>query len=188
MKLKYHILLATVLIALFNCTVVFGEPPVIYDAGSAHTKPITEYLRIFAAPTKFTLPRDPKVKQRIIDDLKARAAAAGTASGVQVPIITPSLHPGAFRSRDAFFPNLIQPLFIVGSDPRSLAWLKQWRDVLYKLGAIGWVVQAHDAADLKAIATAGHGMKFMAMSGKGISHIFGIKTYPVLISQRAIEQ
>jgi integrating conjugative element protein (TIGR03765 family) len=76
----------------------------------------------------------------------------------------------------------------VGADANSLAWLRTWREVLFNVGAVGWVVQAEDAGELRAIAEAGRGLRMMTLDGESIPEVFGVSSYPVLITSRAIEQ
>lgn len=163
-------------------------PVLIYDAGPQHTQSMNAYLRVLHKPPKFVLPDDPEARARIQRDLQRRARQQGHYGGVRVPIRTHTLTPQRIDSKDAYFPNLSVPLFVVGADPVSLAWLKQWREALLKVGAVGWVVQAESAQELRAVAEAGAGLRFMAMPGDALADIFGVNGYPVLISERAIEQ
>lgn len=167
---------------------VSAAPVVIHDAGVDKTQPMEKYMRIFHKPAQFTLPDDPVALARLKKDLLTRAAKHGGTSSVRVPIRTTNMRPEKTETRDAYFPNLSIPLFIVGADPASLSWLRHWHDALAKSGAVGWVVQAETAEELKAIADAGAGLRLLVMSGESLPGIFGVNTYPVLISERAIEQ
>ncbi|MFZ5603091.1 MAG: PFL_4695 family integrating conjugative element protein [Pseudomonadota bacterium] len=146
------------------------------------------YLRVFKAPVRFSLPDSAENRRALQQEIAARAKAHGNAGGVRVPIRTANMQPARIESRDAYFPNLITPVFIVGADANSLAWLRTWRDALLKVGAIGWVVQAENADELRAIAEAGHGLRLMTLEGESIPEVFGLSSYPVLITSRAIEQ
>lgn len=167
---------------------VGASPQIIYDAGETKTQSMETYLRVLRKPAQFVLPDDPETRARIQQDLLARAAEHGGYGGVRVPIRTRTMTPQRLTSKDAYFPNLSIPLFIVGADAMSLSWLQQWREALLKVGAVGWVVQAENEAELRAVAQAGAGLRFMALPGDPLSEIFGVNGYPVLISERAIEQ
>lgn len=174
--------------AVVYTNIIHAAPNVIFDAGEKHSQSMETYLRVFKKPSQFVLPDDPASRERIRQELLDRAKIHGGYGGVRVPIRTSALSPMRIESRDAYFPNLMTPLFVVGADSVSLAWLKQWREALLKVGAVGWVVQAENAEELRAIAEAGAGLRFMAMSGDALTEVFGVNGYPVLISQRAIEQ
>lgn len=180
----------TLLLALLLPLVasVSAAPRMLYDASEGASQPIDPYLRVLRKSAQFVLPDDPATRSKIQQDLLAIGRKHGGYSGVHVPIRTSNLVPGRTTTRDAYFPNLAMPLFVVGADPLSLAWLKQWRTALVKVGAVGWVVQAENEQELRAVAEAGAGLRFMAAPGNALTGVFGIEVYPVLISERAIEQ
>lgn len=180
-------MMATAL-TVFTAVPIGAAPVVIYDAGEKSTQSMEAYMRVLRKPAQFVLPDDPETRARIQQDLLDRAKEHGGYGGVRVPIRTSTMTPQRIASKDAYFPNLTMPIFIVGADPVSLAWLKQWREALLRVGAVGWVVQADDAQELRAVAEAGAGLRFMAMPGDALPDIFGVNGYPVLISERAIEQ
>jgi integrating conjugative element protein (TIGR03765 family) len=167
---------------------VSAAPVVIHDAGPEHTQSMETYMRIFKAPARFSLPDSAENRKALQQEIAARAKAHGHAGGVRVPIRTSNMRPARIESRDAYFPNLVTPVFIVGADANSLAWLRTWREVLFNVGAVGWVVQAEDAGELRAIAEAGRGLRMMTLDGESIPEVFGVSSYPVLITSRAIEQ
>lgn len=167
---------------------VTAAPVIIHDAGPERTQSMETYLRIFKAPARFSLPDSAENRSALQQEIAARAKAHGNAGGVRVPIRTTNMHPTRIESRDAYFPNLITPIFIVGADANSLAWLRTWRYALLKVGAMGWVVQAENADELRAIAEAGRGLRLMTLTGESIPEVFGLSSYPVLITSRAIEQ
>lgn len=187
-KKKKNQVVAVAVSCLFWVGGMQAAPVVLHEGGEGATQSMATYLSVLNKPAQFSLPDDPEARQRIVQELQMRAAAQGGAGAVRVPIRTRTLTPQTVKSQDAYFPNLLTPVFIVGADPFSLNWLKQWREALLKAGAVGWLVQAENAEDLKAVAEAGAGLRFMAMQGDALSQIFGINAYPVLISARAIEQ
>lgn len=164
----------------------YAAPVVLHDSGN--TESMENYTRVFSKPAKFVLPKDPQVIANIRNEIDRKIKAHGSANTVRIPIRTAGLQPGKFNSIDAYFPNLSLPIFVVGADPLSLEWLRKRRSTLAKVGAIGWVVQAESTADVRAIAEAGAGLRFIAFGGNNLQKLFGVSTYPVLISERSMEQ
>lgn len=166
----------------------FAEPTVIYDAGPAQSQSMEAYVRILSTPKRFQIPKDAKSMAFLQQKISEKMQTYGGSRFVRVPIRTPNMRPARIESKDAYFANMITPIFIVGADANSLQWLRVWRDQLARVGAIGWVVQAENEHELRAIADAGRGLRMMTMSGESIPQVFGISSYPVLISNRSIEQ
>ena len=95
-----------------------GSPlTVIYDSGD--TLPIAPYLPRRSEPQ----PKQPK-------QLSVNKA-------FQLPIETPSMSSGEVKVTAKALKYLQQPLFLVGADARSKAWLEAKRDQLVKLNAVG---------------------------------------------------
>ncbi|MCP5024376.1 MAG: integrating conjugative element protein, partial [bacterium] len=81
-----------------------------------------------------------------------------------------------------------RPFFLIGSDAQSRQWLKDNRDRLKEIGAVGMLVQADTVDDLHAIAKLANGLSILPAAGSDIAQALGIKRYPVLISAHGIEQ
>lgn len=180
-----RLLSAIIAFMIPNCAL--SAPVVIYDSGKS--QPIDNYVSVFEGPKRFSPPTDPQAVARLQLELKRRMEVAGEkAYSVQVPINSTVWKAGKIVSRDAYYPNLMRPIFVVGADETSLAWLKKWRAQLKEKKAIGWIVQAKNEQELRAIDAAGAGLMFMAVGGEKISKLFNLNSYPVLISSRSIEQ
>src|SRR5690606_8963302 len=67
-----------------------------------------------------------------------------------LPVTSPSLSPGEVQSRTLPLPALTR-LFLVGDDPRSLAWLEHHAEQLRQLGAAGLAVEVEDMSALERI-------------------------------------
>lgn len=104
-----------------------------------------------------------------------------------LPIRSPGLTPGTVQPRSLEV-KVSRPVFLVGSDRRSLAWLQQHKDQLRELGAVGLLVQAETTADLRAIARIADGLQIAPASGTSIAKAVGVSHYPVLIGPTGIEQ
>lgn len=105
-----------------------------------------------------------------------------------LPIRTPEMTPGPVAARAVDAKMLDRPFFILGSDRRSQAWLASHRDRLIQLQAVGLLVQAETAADLRAIADLGVGIRIAPVPGSDLATRLGLKHYPVLISSGWVEQ
>ncbi|MGH8646105.1 MAG: PFL_4695 family integrating conjugative element protein [Gammaproteobacteria bacterium] len=103
-----------------------------------------------------------------------------------LPIRSPSLTPGPVEAR--YHPTrLLQPVFLVGADPGSLAWLEANRERLKHLHAIGMLVQAENEAELSQAIAAAQGLPLIPASGEAFATALGISHYPVLITREGFE-
>lgn len=184
---RYMQVLACAALALVAAPSVLAAPSVVFDAGAAFSEPITRYTHVLDPQKRFQVPEDPAAKQRLQQQLLERIREHG-GQMIRLPIRTPSMSPAPIKTQDAYFANLLMPIFVVGADQHSLQWLRAWHQTLVRVGAMGWVVQAENAEDLQAIAEAGKGLRMLTLSGDAIPKIFGVSSYPVLITSRSIEQ
>lgn len=104
-----------------------------------------------------------------------------------LPVSSPSLSPGEVQPRDLQLPALTR-LFLVGDDPRSLAWLEHHAEQLRQLGAAGLAVQVADMQALQRIRAAGPGLTILPVSGEDIARRLDLRHYPVLIRTDRLEQ
>jgi len=151
--------------------VVIAAPEVIYDSGQ--TKPMSQYLVSI------------KVTQR------AKTIQIPTANNPQLsrfPIRTPSLTPGLVESQQVKFPHLPRPVFLLGNDDTSKAWLKQYRSRLIEAHAIGLIVNADNESDVQAVRQIGGSIELVAAPAESLAKQLNLKHYPVLISKSRIEQ
>jgi integrating conjugative element protein (TIGR03765 family) len=122
-------------------------------------------------------------------DIKDAKPLQGPITEAQMlPVISKKLSPGRVESRTANATGLMQPLFLVGADDLSLAWLKQRSAILKEIGAVGMVVNVSDANSLAALRKAADGLELLPACGDDIAGILGIENYPVLITRTGIEQ
>lgn len=104
-----------------------------------------------------------------------------------LPIRSPSLRPGPVEPRAINLPG-ITALFLIGDDPRSLAWLQQRMPDLQRLGAAGLVVNVESAKALQALRDRAPGLSLTPVPGDDLAARLGLSRYPVLITATAIEQ
>lgn len=104
-----------------------------------------------------------------------------------LPVHSARLTPGAVPRRTLDLPG-ITPLFLVGQDPASLAWLAQHTQALQDLGASGLAVEVADAQALRRIQAAAPGLNIWPVSGDDIAERLELEHYPVLITPTGLEQ
>ncbi len=148
---------------------------IIYDNGN--TQPIAPFLGVFE-------PADESPQQSPVPT-KPQLGAADP--GAWLPIQSPGLIPGLVQARSHDRP-FARPFFLIGSDARSRQWLRDHRERLKEIGAVGMLVQADILEDLHAIAELADGLSILPASASDIAKALGISHYPVLITAHGIEQ
>lgn len=103
-----------------------------------------------------------------------------------LPITTPILSPGNIAERAVNLPHLVRPLFLLGSDALSLAWLRQHHDRLQQCHAIGIVVEVSDSQTWERITHSAQGLPLIPMTGTELARRFHLRHYPVLIEPQRI--
>ncbi|EKE2802715.1 integrating conjugative element protein [Salmonella enterica subsp. enterica serovar Hato] len=126
--------------------------------------------------------------------LVATAAIAGPAVPMQaldearlLPVITHTLHPGQQPRLALNLPGMT-PLFLIGDDPLSTEWLRQHRDTLKTLHATGLVVNVTTLARLNALRTIAPALTLLPVSADDMAKHLPITAYPVLITDKGLEQ
>jgi integrating conjugative element protein (TIGR03765 family) len=89
---------------------------------------------------------------------------------------------------EGYFPRLIFPVCIVGDDELSLTWLERNREHLGQSGAHCFVVSARSAQSAAPLIELLQGIPSYPANGDAIADYFGIKHYPVLITDRYASQ
>ncbi len=115
-------------------------------------------------------------------------APTGRRSDVDMlPVRSPLLTPGEVTRRVIQAPTL-NPIFLVGDDARSRAWLRLRIDTLRKLGAIGLVVNVESSAALDALRRFAPGLRLAPTPADDLARRLGLSHYPALITATGIEQ
>ncbi|WP_337261524.1 MULTISPECIES: integrating conjugative element protein [unclassified Serratia (in: enterobacteria)] len=104
-----------------------------------------------------------------------------------MPVRSPSLTPGIVEGREIQAPGLA-PLFLLGDDPRSIAWLKAQRPRLASLEAVGLVVQVDNPATLARLRQLAPELSLLPVSGDDLAQRLGLRHYPVLVTATRVEQ
>ena len=160
-----------ILILCLSCVpmVQAGSPLiVIYDSGD--TLPIAPYLPKRSEPQP-KLPKSSAVRKTF-----------------QLPIETPSMSPGLVKVTSKTIKYLQQPLFLVGTDKRSKAWLEAKHGQLIKLNAVGLLVQVDTLKDIQAMQALAKGLRLIPASAESFAKPLALEHYPVLISRDGWEQ
>ena len=103
-----------------------------------------------------------------------------------LPVRSMRLTPGDEPRRVIRAPGLT-PLFLVGDDDRSRAWLKQRRADLQALRAVGLVVNVATPEALAALRRLAPNLMLSPASGDELAQRLSIQHYPVLITATGIE-
>jgi len=106
----------------------------------------------------------------------------------RLPVRTPSMQLGKVERRPMKLLYLNQPIFIIGSDPTSIRWLKKTQNKLKQIGAMGLLVQAETIEDLESVYEASGGLHIIPLSGESLANTHNLKHYPVLISKDGVKQ
>ncbi|MCD5987148.1 integrating conjugative element protein [Pseudomonas sp. CDFA 553] len=104
-----------------------------------------------------------------------------------LPVRSSHLSPGQITTRTLDMPGL-QPFFLVGEDPQSLAWLHQRATELQEIGAAGLAVEVTDTEALARIRAAAPGITILPVNGNDIASRLKVEHYPVLITATSLEQ
>ena len=104
-----------------------------------------------------------------------------------LPVSSSLLRPGAVTPRALDMPGL-RPFFMLGSDPRSLSWLRENTARLQAMGAVGLAVAVPNIEALNRIRAAAPGMVILPVNGDDIAARLQISHYPVLVTATTLAQ
>lgn len=149
---------------------------VVEDRGGALALPY--YQALNAESEGAPGPGAPKQTPRIGDREEAEA--------VMLPVRSTRLSPGNEPRRVIRAPA-ITPLFLIGDDDRSRAWLQQRQGALKALHAVGLVVNVVSPDALATLRRLAPGLMLSPVSGDDLAQRLGIRHYPVLITSTGIE-
>lgn len=115
-----------------------------------------------------------------------RIGGPADAEAAMLPVLSARLSPGEEPRRVIRAPGL-SPLFLVGDDDRSRAWLRQRHKILRELHAVGLVVNVTTHEALSALRRLAPGLMLSPASGDDLAQRLGLRHYPVLITATGIE-
>lgn len=103
-----------------------------------------------------------------------------------LPVRTQEMRSGIAETKN-LASRLPRPLFLIGTDRRSLVWLKAHHEKLRQLNAVGLVVEAESVPALKKIMAAAHGILLVPASASDIASALELTHYPVLLIEDRAE-
>ena len=103
------------------------------------------------------------------------------------PVVCQTLTPGTVARRSLKH-GPKQPVCLVGSDSRSLAWIRRYRQTLQQVGAVCLIVEAKDRRAAMKVKQALAGVPAYPASADDIAPKLGLHHYPVLLSGAGVEQ
>ncbi|VXD06589.1 Conjugal transfer protein [Enterobacterales bacterium 8AC] len=104
-----------------------------------------------------------------------------------LPVSTPELTPGKVEARALNLAGM-RPLFLIGDDDLSRRWLAMRRDTLVQLNAVGLVVNVSSEAALSDLKKHADGLELVPVSGSDLAKRLGLSHYPVLLTEKGLEQ
>ncbi|OMQ19575.1 integrating conjugative element protein [Serratia oryzae] len=104
-----------------------------------------------------------------------------------LPVSTPELTPGNVEARALSLPGM-RPLFLIGDDDLSRRWLAMRRDALVQLNAVGLVVNVASEAALNDLKKHADGLELLPVSGSDLAKRLGLSHYPLLLTEKGLEQ
>lgn len=108
------------------------------------------------------------------------------AEAVMLPVRSARLSPGVEPRRVIRAPGLT-PVFLVGEDDRSRAWLHERQATLRELHAAGLVVNVGSPDALASLRRLAPGLELSPASADELAERLSIRHYPVLITATGIE-
>lgn len=106
---------------------------------------------------------------------------------VMLPVSTPELTPGNVDAKTLHLPGMT-PIFLIGDDELSRKWLQLRLSSLVQLNALGLVVNVSSESGLDALSKLAGGLKLLPVSGSDLAKRLGLSHYPVLLTEKGIEQ
>lgn len=150
---------------------------VVADKGGSAAQPYYEAIDLVADKAGSRAAPGPR------DDARPRSGSEVD----MLPVRSPSLSPGEVARRTVQAPGL-GPIFLIGDDDLSKAWLRARLPLLKQIKATGFVVDVSTAPALQALRQMAGGLELVPASGIDLAQRMKIKHYPVLITSSSIEQ
>lgn len=156
-----------------------GQPPliVVEDHGGTSALP---YYQVLDLPPRRDQPGPPRISV-------PPSGGKTFSEADMLPVRSERLSPGDEPRRVIQAPGLT-PVFLIGDDERSRAWLLERRAALTEISAIGLVVNVGSAEALAGLRKLVPGLTLSPVSGDDLAQRLGLKHYPVLITASGIEQ
>lgn len=186
-SLRIIVLLGIVAVLLTGQQQASAQPTVrplivVADKGGASAQPFYEAIDVVERPSdqgRTSGTPDPRTPALI--------APKPATDQDMLPVRSPTLSPGTVSWRAITSP-LLKPIFLVGDDSLSRAWLRQRLPLLRQMKATGFVVNVSTAPALLALRQLAPGVTLIPASGDDLGQRLQIQHYPVLITATIIQQ
>jgi integrating conjugative element protein (TIGR03765 family) len=160
-----------------------GKLIVVADHGGASAQPFYEAIDVIESPAGQTTPGVRSAGPSMPASNPPRTATERD----MLPVRSTTLSPGAV-SRRTIKASLLRPIFLVGDDDVSRAWLHQRLPLLRQIKATGFVVNVSTPSALQSLRRLASGVSLSPASGDDLGQRLQVKHYPVLITASSIEQ
>lgn len=156
-----------------------GQPPliVVEDHGGTSALP---YYQALDLPPRRDQPGPPRISV-------PPSGGKTFSEADMLPVRSERLSPGDEPRRVIQAPGLT-PVFLIGDDERSRAWLLERKAALTEISAIGLVVNVGAAEALAGLRKLAPELTLSPVSGDDLAQRLGLRHYPVLITASGIEQ
>ncbi|WP_145479741.1 integrating conjugative element protein [Yersinia similis] len=104
-----------------------------------------------------------------------------------LPVNTPELTPGKVDARILNLEGIL-PIFIIGDDESSRRWLTLRLNTLVQLNAVGLVVNITREEAFNDLKEHAEGLTLLPVSGSDLAKRLGLSHYPVLLTEKGMEQ
>lgn len=167
------------LLSIFGAAAQAGQAPlvVVEDHGGTSALP---YYQALDLPPRQGQPSPPRISV-------SPPASKAFSEADMLPVRSEQLSPGVEARRVIQAPGLT-PVFLIGDDECSRAWLLERKAALQEVGAIGLVVNVRSADALAALRKLAPDLTLSPASGDDFAQRLGLRHYPVLITASGIEQ
>lgn len=169
--------------AIQTAAPTWAQPPliVVHDSGGVSALPYYEDLHLQTS----------EVPQPSMGRSSSALSSPPTLSELRsdawpLPVVSRLLSPGRVTARPIRAPGMA-PLFLVGDDDLSRAWLMRMLPKLRALRASGMVVNVVSARGLAALRAQAAGLTLMPACGDDLARRLGLRHYPALVTATGIE-
>lgn len=157
-------------------------------AGQSSLVVVEDHGGTSALPYYQALDLPPHQGQTSVPRIAVPPSAGKTFSEADMlPVRSERLSPGDEPRRVIQAPGLT-PIFLIGDDERSRAWLLERKAALHEISAIGLVVNVGSAEILAGLRKLAPELTLSPVSGDDLAQRLGLRHYPVLITATGIEQ
>lgn len=166
------------ILGLLGLGLSFSAKGLTVIQASTQIEPLAPYLEAMG--------NDDKRHSQVLSPSQVASIAPQSLEESLFPLTSP-LTPGVVPSQTVHFPYLTQPIFVIGDDDYSLAWLSQHSEDLRRLKAIGLMTNVASAERYEAIE-AKTGWTLLPVSLEGFNQLLAVDHLPFLVTANRLWQ